>query len=438
MFQNSYQISFDKGVKIETNSIEFNLISNSNVKYLISQGGCQSLAAASFGSQSTSLISRYNKQILKLDLLELTVDVEAGITLGELDDYLFPKGFQIRCQPGHSLITVGGAIAAETHGTNQYKFGSFSSQIRSLKLFHPDRGIFETSPSNCPEIFDLTIGGYGLTGHIISAVIDIRRIDSFVRLNSAKKVSSLNHYFEVMNESAKLNEESHSWLRYNCKNQNLSGVIFSSNYVAAKQSEVSVAKHSGNASIRRLLPINLWNTQSTALINQIYIKTYGFTFSSSYTSAARGYFLSTKSLFYYNLYGSRGFHEYSMIIDDFHLADVLKLAHTKARQLAIPVPLVSTKPFIGENKYLRFVGTGTCLTFNFPRNSRSEDLMEYLDQILLDVKGIPSIIKDSRLPGWVVKKSFPDYEIFKSRIINYDPSRRFRSELSERLELDRY
>ena len=137
MFQNRKQISFDKGVKIEADLVGFKHFSNSNTKYLISQGSCQSLAAASFGSQSISLNSKDNKRILELNPSELTVEVEAGITLRELDDYLFPKGFQIRCQPGHGLVTVGGAIAAETHGTNQYKFGSFSSQIRSLKLFSP-------------------------------------------------------------------------------------------------------------------------------------------------------------------------------------------------------------------------------------------------------------------------------------------------------------
>jgi decaprenylphospho-beta-D-ribofuranose 2-oxidase len=438
MFQNRKQISFDKGVKIEAGLVGFKHFSNSNTKYLISQGSCQSLAAASFGSQSISLNSKDNKRILELNLSELTVEVEAGITLRELDDYLFPKGFQIRCQPGHGLVTVGGAIAAETHGTNQYKFGSFSSQIRSLKLFHPDRGSFETSPLDHPEIFELTIGGFGLTGHIVSAVLDIRRINSVARLNTARQIYSLKNYFEVMNESAKLNEETHSWLRYNSKNKNLSGVIFSTNYVATKQSLSSVVNHFASASNLLRVPVNLWNAQTTALINQIYIKTYGFTFSSSYTTAARGYFLSTKSLFYYNLYGSNGFHEYSMIIDDSHLAYVLNLVHAKARHLAIPVPLVSTKPFIGDKKYLRFVGTGTCLTFNFPRNSRSEDLMKYCDDILCDVKGIPSIIKDSRLPAWVVKKTFSEYDIFKSKIIKYDSSRRFRSELSERLELDSY
>jgi hypothetical protein len=64
--------------------------------------------------------------------------------------------------------------------------------------------------------------------------------------------------------------------------------------------------------------------------------------------------------------------------------------------------------------------------------------MKYCDDILWDVKGIPSIIKDSRLPAWVVKKTFSEYDIFKSQMIKYDPSRRFRSELSERLELDSY
>ena len=438
VFKNRLQISFDKGVEIESEKISFGPSSNLNAKYLISQGNCQSLAAASFGSQSQSLISTVNKQIIGFDKLEQTVEVESGITLRELDDYLFPKGFQIRCQPGHGLVTVGGAIAAETHGTNQYKFGNFSSQVRSMQLFHPERGCFEISRKENPEIFDLTIGGFGLTGHIVSAVLELRATDNFSRLNTAKQVSSFEDYYKIVDESTKMNEETHSWLRYNNKDKNLSGVIFSTSYIPTNMNLRIAAIDSPLVSNRIRVPFNLYNSFTTALINKLYIKTYGLTFSSAHTTAARGYFLSSKSLFYYHLYGVNGFHEYSMIIEDTLLGYVLDLVHSKAESLAIPLPLISTKPFVGEEKHLRFVGTGTCLTFNFPRSARSKDLMKYLDDVLCDIRGIPSVIKDSRLPAWVVKKTFSDYDKFKATLIEYDPARRFRSELSERLELDSY
>jgi len=58
---------------------------------------------------------------------------------------------------------VGGCIAANVHGKNQVREGTFVDSVLDLTLFHPDRGVLRLSPDTMPGLFDLTCGGYGLT-----------------------------------------------------------------------------------------------------------------------------------------------------------------------------------------------------------------------------------------------------------------------------------
>jgi FAD/FMN-containing dehydrogenase len=70
--------------------------------------------------------------------------------------------------PGKSNVTIAGAIAADTHGKDNLWGGSFSRNIKSIKIMLPNQGIIEVNRKKDKAIFFATIGGFGLTGNIIS------------------------------------------------------------------------------------------------------------------------------------------------------------------------------------------------------------------------------------------------------------------------------
>ena len=59
-------------------------------------------------------------------------------------------------------------IAANTHGKNHYKDGCFYNTIESFEIFHPINGLLSCSRKKNKHLFDLTIGGIGLTEIIIN------------------------------------------------------------------------------------------------------------------------------------------------------------------------------------------------------------------------------------------------------------------------------
>lgn len=70
--------------------------------------------------------------------------------------------------PGKSNVTIAGAIAADTHGKDNLWGGSFSRNIKSIKIMLPNQEIIEVNRTKDKAIFFATIGGFGLTGNIIS------------------------------------------------------------------------------------------------------------------------------------------------------------------------------------------------------------------------------------------------------------------------------
>ena len=134
----------------------------------IPRGAGLSYVAASFSPNSVTIDhSRFNR-ILAYDEAENTLEVEAGTPLGEIYDFLTPRGRFLAVQPGYPTITVGGCAGADVHGKNQSRDGNFISQVKSARLFHPRHGIIDLSETENPDLFRLTCGGYGLTGNLLS------------------------------------------------------------------------------------------------------------------------------------------------------------------------------------------------------------------------------------------------------------------------------
>ena len=82
-------------------------------------------------------------------------------------DYQIKQGSYLYGTPGKSNVTIGGAIASDTHGKDNIWGGSFYRNVKKIYLSINGDEI-ETSREKESDIFDATIGGYGLTGSIVN------------------------------------------------------------------------------------------------------------------------------------------------------------------------------------------------------------------------------------------------------------------------------
>src|SRR6266704_2467087 len=125
--------------------------------------------------------------LLSFDQASGVVTCEAGVSLEQLMVRLLPAGWFVPVSPGTRQVTVGGAIAADVHGKNHHSAGSFARHVLSIDLLTADGDMRTVTPESDADLFWGTAGGMGLTGIILRAVIQLKRVaTSRVRVDTVR------------------------------------------------------------------------------------------------------------------------------------------------------------------------------------------------------------------------------------------------------------
>ncbi|MBQ0823538.1 FAD-binding oxidoreductase [Microvirga sp. HBU67558] len=429
--------SFDGGVHCDVHALRpesYRAISALAAGHtpLVPRGQGLSYVAASFGPTSTAVDMRSFDRVLDYDSDTGDVVVEAGITLASLFEFLLRKGRYLPVQPGHGQISVGGCIAANVHGKNQARDGTFYDQVHQITLFHPRHGIVTVSREQSPTIFETTCGGYGLTGLILTAHLKTRRIPGGTVTLKISAVDRPETGMELMRTAASACDVIYSW--HDLIGSTGSGLVVTGCF---DEGPLGAERHQRQREIssnwRAAMPISLQTALVGRAVNTLYrlLNQPG----EKKVHLREALFPAQGKEVYFRLFGRAGFHEYQAIVPGSQFSDYVAQVQACARKHRLPIVLASGKSFEGVPTLLRFTGAGTCFAINVPRTGSSLSFLSELDGIAIDLGCRPNIIKDARLPRSVVEATYPDYDRFKRLLTEWDPERMFRSELSERLGL---
>jgi FAD/FMN-containing dehydrogenase len=110
-----------------------------------------------------------------VDPQQRTVTVGAGARWREVLEAVHPHGLSVATMPGIDVLSIGGTISANAHGLD-FRRGSLSSSIRSLRLMTADGTVHDIGPERNPQLFQATVGGYGLLGVILD--VELELVDS--------------------------------------------------------------------------------------------------------------------------------------------------------------------------------------------------------------------------------------------------------------------
>ena len=167
-------------------------------------GAGRSITGAFFGKDTRVLQLESHNPRISLDQLKHQVRVCASATIGEVYNELIKNGFFLTALPSYPGVTVGGCIAANVHGQNHYCEGCFGENVLSLSIMHPEFGLKTVSPTTNRNLFDLTIGGFGLSGVITEATLRVVPLQTDMLQVSLQKFHSLAQSYELMmNEKEK-------------------------------------------------------------------------------------------------------------------------------------------------------------------------------------------------------------------------------------------
>jgi len=131
-------------------------------------------------------VSKMNK-ILKFDRAKSEIEVEAGVILDELNDYLDLYGLEFPVQPSsHSICTLGGMISTNAVGTRAIKYGRTSDWVSRLWVVNGKGEIVEVGKTEMSDFAGLE----GITGVIFKARLKV--IPKKIRSASLVSFDNLN------------------------------------------------------------------------------------------------------------------------------------------------------------------------------------------------------------------------------------------------------
>lgn len=411
------------------------MLNDQNEEFQIPRGAGLSYAPASFGKDKLIRDMRSFDRILEFDESSKLLVVEAGISLKKLLTWSFSKQLFLPVLPGQPEITVGGCVAANVHGKNPYKDGTFMDHVEWIELSHPTLGTKIINRSNEKKIFNATCGGLGLTGIITKVALKLQKLSSEIVNLSPKKTESLKNTLEIMKQHTS-DDLLYSWNMGSTLFNFGKGIVTSGTFSDDTNSKTpQIKERKGMSSNDRLLPFSLWNTLSSPIINSINRKIQsGKNIVKKDVYSALFPFVGTARMFY-GLYGSNGFNEYQVLIKKKYsvefIDDLTKLIKAEKPSLTILV----MKLFNGKQKLLHFSDEGLSIILNLKHCNSTLKFLKKLDDIVISYKALPYIVKDSRLTKEVVEQCYPEYHVFKEILNEIDPKRIFKSELSERMNL---
>ena len=407
-------------------------VSHSSDK-IINLGTNLSYSPLGFFKNSLSINIKNFNRILKFDKIKKTITVEAGLTLVELLNFTLKHNLWIPQIPGYPTISIGGAIAVNAHGKSCAVHGTIRNSIKNIFLFHKIHGWLNLSENENKEIFDLSIGGLGLTGTIVSVTFNLTNIESTNFITQKKKVNSIKESKKFILEDSKDLAYIYTWNRADNLKSFGKGLVYKN--VSDKTSNVFKNFKKVKNKFRPFV-FPLWNRYTLNIINSLYLKINQLSKAEQKDNFLNVIFPFYGRESYFNFFGKKGFIESQLLIHEKNFDSFIDEFKSLFKKYEPTITLLSLKNMSGKQKFLRFEDDKICLTFDYINNKKNMIFMSKIDSLYSKYEILPSIIKDSRISKETFRDSYKkEFIQFKDKLTSFDKKRVYQSEISNRLEI---
>lgn len=398
-------------------------------------GRCYGDAALS----STVFSTLSFNHILDFDETNGIIDVEAGITLDSILDFIVPKGWFLPVTPGTKFITVGGAVASDVHGKNHHAEGCFRHHILELDLMDHTGKIMTCSPFENSDLFQATTGGMGLTGIITRVKFQLKKIETAYikqKMIKAKNLSEIIELFDTYHHYT----YSVAWI--DCLK---AGAGFGRSILMlgehAKRIELPASLQKNPLQLPKKKKLTLPFFLPSFLLNRVTVSAFNFLFYHKMIKKEINNIVSYEPFFYpldaiqhWNRgYGKKGFVQYQFVLPleaREGLVEILRKinGHGQASFLAV------LKIFGEDDSLISFPMKGYTLALDIPVSNGLFPFLDELDKLVLQYGGRIYLSKDARMKSTTFFQGYPNASQFMEIIHKYNPGK-FVSQLSKRLQL---
>lgn len=407
---------------------------------VVARGNGRAYGDSAIGSAATFDMRRLNR-MLSFDAQTGCLVAEAGVILGDVIATFLPRGWFPWVTPGTKFVTLGGAIAADVHGKNHHRDGSFGNFVEWIDVMGADGEITRASREENADFFAWTVGGMGLTGVILRACIRLRPVESGWIAQQTVAAPNLAEAMDVF-ESANDATYSVAWVDCIASGAELGrSLVMTGEHADAEELPQTYRAHPFRTPPKRKLSVPF--NAPTGILNRFSVRAFNAFYWRRAQRASRETLVDWDSYFYpldavlgwNRIYGRRGFLQFQC---------VLPLESSKAGLTALLSETAASgqgsfltvlKRFGQQNGRFSFPMPGYTLALDFPVNARTFSLLDRLDAITLDHGGRFYLAKDARLAAATFRRSDPRADAFCAMRQESELDHAFASAQSERLLL---
>lgn len=397
--------------------------------------------AAQNGGGTVALMTGLDA-IGELDQAMGRVRVQAGASLDDLMRALLPRGWFVPVSPGTRHVTVGGAVAADIHGKNHHRDGSFTRYVDDIDL-HTPLGRMSVAPDRDPEAFWATAGGMGLTGVIAEVSLRLLPVETATMRVDTDRAANLDSLMTMMEEGDGGYRYSVAWIDCMARGAGMGRGVLARGDHATLDELGSAARRSP----LRFAPLTLLKTPPLVpggLVNQLTIAAFNEAWFRKAPKRQRGHLESIAAFFHpldgvagwNRMYGPRGFLQYQLAVP-FGAEEVVRHSVATFSAAGTPSFLAVLKRFgEGTPGHLSFPQPGWTLALDIPAAlpglaARLNDL----DEKVAEAGGRVYLAKDSRLQPDMLAAMYPRLDEWREVQARLDPQGVLQSDLSRRLRL---
>jgi decaprenylphospho-beta-D-ribofuranose 2-oxidase len=307
----------------------------------------------------------------------------------------------------------------------------------------PDGSPHTVTPESDPELFWATAGGMGLTGFIVRATVQLKRVGtSRVKVDTVRTA-------DIDETMALLAEHDHrfgytvAWSDSLASGGSLGRSVITSGDFAEpgdlpepQRADLFAFKPGARIGVPPVFPPGLLNRYSIGLANEVWYRK---------APASRTGELQTIGKFFHPLdgirnwnrvYGPGGFRQYQYVLP-FGAEASVRRSYELVSAARGPSFVTVLKRFgEGDPGLLSFPMPGWTLAMDFPaRTPGLDELLTKLDELVVAARGRVYLAKDSRVPPDVLAAMYPRLDEFRKFRAELDPGGVLASDLSRRLGL---
>lgn len=375
-------------------------------------------------------------RMLEFDPETGQLSVEAGVRLHDIIWAFLPRGWFVPVTPGTAYVTVGGMVAADVHGKGHHVAGCFGEHVTSLLLRTADGHIVRCGPNREAQLFDATIGGMGLTGHILEVSFTLQRVPSPWIYQESTRIPDLTSFLAGLREAAAGWPYTMGWIDCISSGARMGrGILYRGRWATASETE---GRPPPQPKRRFTVPFHL----PDLALNPLTIRAFNAAvFHGHQPRERRGlvhpsdFFHPLDKLLRWNrIYGRRGFTQYQCVLPRAAGEKGVERFLRRLVELGGASFLCVIKDCGPEGRgVLSFPMEGVSVALDIPVGRGTQALVDALNVLVLELGGRIYLAKDAFTRRADFEAMEPRLERFRAVRARHDPQQRLRSRQSERL-----